>query len=339
MAEQPVRRRFDAKTLVRVALGFLILAFVLSRIDLDALTLRWDSRATTGFILCIAIIAGGQLLSALRWRLVLGDEGSSFTYLLRLYLISLFFSLFLPTSVGGDAVRAVAISRSSRRPAWAVSSIVFERRLGLVAMFLLLAVGAMLTPAVFKSALERTSLDLDFSPLQIAIAITAAAIIGIVALRFIMRHPKFRSIAVEAGALWTSFRDRPGAFGAALVVSVLVQGAYIIAWYVLAIALRMQVPAVDFLVFVPFVSIAAMLPVTVAGIGLREGAAALLLAQHGIVAADAVAYSLLYFAAFLIIGVAGGVAFAVMGTGRRDTRDEQTSSTARNSTAESVSQL
>jgi uncharacterized membrane protein YbhN (UPF0104 family) len=130
--------------------------------------------------------------------------------------------------------------------------------------------------------------------------------------------------------------SRPGELAAALGVSVLVQGAYVAAWVQLAAALRLPVPAAEFLVFVPFVSIAAMLPLTVSGIGLREGAWVLLLAGHGVAAADAVAYSLLYFVAYLAVGAAGGVVFALRGMAPAASRTA--SSTVFTSTAESLSQ-
>jgi branched-subunit amino acid transport protein len=88
------------------------------------------------------------------------------------------------------------------------------------------------------------------------------------------------------------------------------------AWMTLGAGLRLPVGWGEMLVFVPFVSLAAMVPVTVAGIGVREGAWALLLAPYGVAAADAVAFSLLYFLAFCLVGAAGGVVFALQGMGR-----------------------
>lgn len=313
MTEQSVRR-FPKSVVLRVATGAGILWFVIHRADLGELSLTWDARASVGFAATVAVIAVAQVLSALRWKLILGeDPGAPFRYLLRIYLVGLFFSLFLPTSVGGDAVRAVAISRTSTKPVWAVSTILFERVLGLLAMFLILGVGAALAPTVFRAALSATTLNWNPAPVVVVSVIVAAAVLGFFVIRFVAQQPKLRRIVDEVTTLWSNIRNHPRNFVAALFVSFLVQGAYIFAWFQLAVALRLPPPAEEFLVFVPFVSIAAMLPVTIAGIGLREGTSALLLAPHGVAAADAVAYSLLYFAAFLMIGILGGVAFAFGG--------------------------
>lgn len=322
---------------LRLAAGAALLALVASRVEPASLTVRWDARAAVGVAMAVALVAAAQLLSAVRWRLVLGTEAAPpFAYLVRLYWVGLFFSLFLPTSVGGDAVRAVAVSRASPRPGWAVSSVVLERVLGLAAMFALLAAGALASPAVFRAAAGGARLSVRPGAGVLAACAAAGLALGIVAWRWGRRSALGRRVLRGAGEWWRGMASRPGELAAALGVSVLVQGAYVAAWVQLAAALRLPVPAAEFLVFVPFVSIAAMLPLTVSGIGLREGAWVLLLAGHGVAAADAVAYSLLYFAAYLAVGAAGGVVFALRGMAPAAPRTA--SSTVFTSTAESLSQ-
>ena len=308
--------RATTGVLVRLLAGGGLLAFVLVRADLGASTLRWDARAAAGVAAAFALAAAAQGLSATRWRLVLGaDDAPSFGRLLRLYLVGQFFSLFLPTSVGGDAVRAVAVSRGARRPAWAVSSVVFERFLGVLALLGMLALGGWMAPGVFRASAGRATLGIRPGAAEVAIGLLLLAIVGLTGWRMVRRSARIRRVAGEAAALWTGLAARPGAFGAALGVSLGVQGAYVAAWMALAAGLRLPVGWGEMLVFVPFVSLAAMVPVTVAGIGVREGAWALLLAPYGVAAADAVAFSLLYFLAFCLIGAIGGAVFAMEGIG------------------------
>jgi uncharacterized membrane protein YbhN (UPF0104 family) len=319
MQSIPNRRgaRATVGVLVRIALGAVILAFVVRRADPGAATLRWDAGASAGLAAAVALVALAQVLSAARWRLVLGpDDAPPFGRLLRLYLVGQFFSLFLPTSVGGDAVRAVAVSRGARRPAWAVSSVVFERFLGLVTLLAMLAIGGSAAPGVFRASAGRADLGMELGGGRIAIAVVLFLAISIAGVRTMRRSPRVRRAAGEAAALWTGLAARPAAFGAALAASLGVQGAYVAAWMTLGAGLRLPVGWGEMLVFVPFVSLAAMVPVTVAGIGVREGAWALLLAPYGVAAADAVAFSLLYFLAFCLVGAAGGVVFALQGMGR-----------------------
>lgn len=319
MKSTPRRRgaRATPGVLARTAAGAALLAFVVARADPGAATLRWDARASAGLAAAVALVALAQVLSAARWRLVLGpDDAPPFGRLLRLYLVGQFFSLFLPTSVGGDAVRAVAVSRGARRPAWAVSSVVFERFLGVVALLAMLAAGGVVAPEVFRASAGRAALGVRPGPAAVAIAVLLLTVVAAAGGRVLRRGERARRVAAEAAALWTGLAGRPVAFGTALAASLGVQGAYVGAWLALAAGLRFPVGAGEMLVFVPFVSLAAMVPVTVAGIGVREGAWALLLAPYGVAAADAVAFSLLYFFAFCLMGAAGGLVFALDGMGR-----------------------
>lgn len=296
--------------------GVGILAFVVSRVDFGTMTLRLDAGAVIGFLATIVLVLVVQLLSALRWRLVMGKEASpGLPTLIRITLIGLFFSNFLPTSVGGDAVRTVAVAKVSSKPAWAVSSVFFERFLGTLAMLVLLAAGALAAPSVFDAAISGAT----FSSAPAAGMAAAAGLVvlaaGVVAWRVLRRSERVRDVAREAAALWTGIGERPREYAAAFGVALAVQALYAAAWYQLSAALGLAVPPAEFLVFVPFVSIAAMLPVTISGIGVREGAWALLLAPYGIGEADAVAFSLLFFLAFLIVGALGGALFALGGLG------------------------
>lgn len=291
-------------------LGISILVFLLTRSDLKSLTITWTTTTSIGFGCAVLALACAQLFSAIRWKYVLGDD-ARIPFLLRVYLVGLFFSLFLPTSVGGDAIRAVAVSRSSKRPGWAMSSIVLERMLGLIAMFGLLACGALLAPSVFRVATGSASLDLS-RPAGRTMA-AAAVVLGsaMIFLPVAVRHPAVKRVFSDALGLWLDFARRPASVGAAVVASVFVQTTYLCVWYILALALRLPIPFTHLLVFVPFVSIAAMLPITVAGIGLREGAWVMLLGKYGIGSADAVAFSLIYFGAVLIVSLVGGILFAL----------------------------
>ena len=311
------QRTVSLPLLLRCTVGVAVLAFLIRRSDLQSLTIVWDANTAMGLALATLIIAGAQVCSALRWRFLLGNEdGLPFSYLLRIYFIGFFFGLFLPTSVGGDAVRAATVSKGAKRPGWTISSVVLERALGLVAMMGLLAAGGLVAPQVFQFAVGKATFNASISSTMIAIAAPIGLVLMFVAFRLLKSSPRASKLAADAIALWTSCLQRPGAFASAFGMSIVVQTAYLIAWYQLAVSLGLQVPFTSFLVFVPFVSIAAMLPITISGIGLREGAWAMLLASYGVGSADAVAFSLLYFAAFMVVGLFGGLVFAYYGLTR-----------------------
>ncbi len=298
-------------SLLRATAGVALVGLLLWRADLSQLSLVWDRRAIVGLLSAIALLAGALWLSAVRWRLVLGDTAPALATLGRIYLIGWFFSLFLPTSVGGDAVRALAVARGRASAGEALSSIVLERLLGLLALAVLLVAGCLLAPAIVTGALDGAGLAL--SGWSLAAAAGVGALLLWIALRVGRRVPRIMAAARDAAALWSRFRRSPSRLGSAFAVSLLVQATYIAVWYDLSWSLRLEVPFLAFLVFVPLVSLAAMLPVTLSGLGVREGVWVLLLARFGVPAANAVGFSLAYYGAGLALGVVGGALFARSG--------------------------
>jgi uncharacterized protein (TIRG00374 family) len=89
-------------------------------------------------------------LSALKWRLLLRPVRltTSFARLVGFYFTGMFFNLFLPTIVGGDAVKAVLLARDTGAPARATMSVFMERNTGLCALLVVALVAAYAAPSV-----------------------------------------------------------------------------------------------------------------------------------------------------------------------------------------------
>jgi uncharacterized membrane protein YbhN (UPF0104 family) len=97
------------------------------------------------------------------------------------------------------------------------------------------------------------------------------------------------------------------------ILALVSQGLIILLWYLLARGVHFTLPTSTFLWAVPLVSLSALLPVTFAGLGVREGVWLVLLSDSGIPPADVVAFSLLYFACTLLVGITGGLLFVTSG--------------------------
>jgi hypothetical protein len=131
---------------VRLLIGVGTLAFILARIDLGAATVRPSSLLLVSVLAAASLLVLSQAVAAMRWKTVLGDDLLPWGYLWRLYLIGSFFGLFLPTSVGGDAVRALAAARSSQRAGRAMASVLIDRGFGILASLGYAMLGLVLAP-------------------------------------------------------------------------------------------------------------------------------------------------------------------------------------------------
>lgn len=272
----------------------------------------WTEPATLlGLGNAVVLLLAAIGLSAFRWKLVLGPGSPGLVYLIRVYLIGWFFSLFLPTSVGGDAVRAAALAHSRLSAGVALSSIIIERLAGMFALVTYLGLGVLIAPDIIAGLLSLSSVEMP--PGLVLAGALASIIVGAVAV--VAFRERLRRIRVlrDAFALLGSFSRTPARMAGAFVVSMLIQALYILVWMELARAFGIAVPWLAFLIYVPFISLAAMLPVTLGGLGVREGSWTLLLSAHGIAGGDAVAFSLAYYFAGLLIGLIGAAIFVWSG--------------------------
>ena len=102
----------------------------------------------------VLLYMAGQAISTLKWRILLGPVGLSTPYLrlLGFYFTGMFFNLFLPTIIGGDAVKAVLLARETGAPARATMSVFMERKSGCVALLLIALVAILRAPPSTSTA-------------------------------------------------------------------------------------------------------------------------------------------------------------------------------------------
>lgn len=309
------RTWFALRVLVTISLmGGMVYLADLSQVG--AMLDRWAAFGLLGASLALTVTLH---LSAIRWQVVLGQSAPDVIHLSRLYFIGWFFSQFLPSSVGGDAARLAGLKFNGIGLGRGGSSILLERLLGLVALLAFLAVGIIVFPALAFQTAEGSTLGLSTRWL-LAIAVTGLG--GGGALVWLgRRSARVHSLLKEVVGLWQGFVRSPKRVAYAGILSVLVQTGYIATWIVLAWGLGLEIPFLVYFFFVPAVSLAALLPVTVSGLGVREGFTFLALSPLGVGLTEAVTYGLSFYASSLIVGGIGGVAFlrsGLAGAGRRD---------------------
>lgn len=295
----------------RIGMAAALLGLVLRSGDTAALLARFTRGTLAAVALGTVLLLASQAIAAWRWRLLIGPGAPRWPALFHLYLVGAFFSLFLPTAVGGDAFRATMLARVAPRAEEAVVSVVLDRGLGVVALLAYALAGVVVAPEVTRPLLAQLAGAL--SPARL-LPITGAALLLLLGAALLARRvPRLRAIP---GAALRATRDtlaRGRLAAAALGLSLVVQGLMVLLWMVVARGVGLTLPATCFLVGVPLVSLATMLPLSLAGLGVREWAWVWFLAPFGVPAADAVALSLAYFACPFLAGAVGGLVFATRG--------------------------
>lgn len=310
----------NKKFVLRLTITVAVLAVIVTRVDVAAVDLGSPLRVAGGIGVAVALLTVNQGLTAVRWGVILGGESPGWSYLTHLSLVGIFFSTFLPTSVGGDAARAWGVAGELRDPGTAVSSVVVDRAMGFGALAVYLVAGTILSRDLTTELVSRLQWGVPLWAVVVALVAGAAATVAAVRLT---RLSTWLRQAVEH---LDRFRRSGGSVVRAVVLSFVVQGLYIVVWVVLARSVGFDLPLASFLFTVPVVSIGAMIPVTLSGVGIREGLWILLLARFELPAATVAAFSLLYFAAFAVTGAIGGGLYLWRGLSReRETAEGESS--------------
>lgn len=314
-----------------------------------ALLVRWQGKgvqvALSGIswlslLAAVGLYLASQLISAFKWKVLLNaalqaqqptsqawstpvpaDSRPTLSECYRLYLIGMFCNLWLPTSVGGDAVRAALAGKRWGNLSLAATSILVERITGLLALLAIGAVGWLLWWPQTTPAANHANSNILWPAIS---ALLATGVLGLLllALRrcafYLETRSASRLVASWAKVhraldLFASPQLRPTLFKA-LALSLVFQSTQIGLNLFLARAVGLDLPAVVFLWLVPSLAIASMIPLGVGGLGVRE-AAAITLLQGALPPAMApsvaaiLAWSLLGQATLWLSGLPGAVAY------------------------------
>jgi uncharacterized protein (TIRG00374 family) len=313
--------------LARLSLSALMLGVLFWRmpnVSLDDVIPDWN-RDTAMFLAGAALLTLlGVVLSTLRWRTVLNALGqdAKLRSLLSHNLAGLFVSNVLPTTIGGDVLRVSRLSRQNGEAAASFASVALERLTGWLVLPVITFIGFLLNPGLRHLGAAT----------QVAIALAAGTLVALVLLLIGVASQRFgrrvssgdladsgwRKFAAAVHLGLERFRQHPGAALNVLAVGFAYQLVLVLAALLAARAVGIGSPAgpTALLAFFPAVLIAQVLPVSISGLGVREGAFVLFLHPLGVADGQAIALGLLLYLLNLAVSLLGAPAFAVGGRAR-----------------------
>jgi uncharacterized protein (TIRG00374 family) len=308
-------RRTRVLVFGKCVLAAILLGWIGHRIDLVHSLAAAASVSLSLLLLAYILDLVGCFRVARRWTVLLQVHGVSvpLTVLMKSVMVASFFNNFLPSTVGGDAIRVYDSYRLGQSKGAAVSAVLVDRLLGLVALSLLALCSLPFVPEFSGS---RTLLVVMVVLLGTGFAAFTWAIFSECALLLASRLPicyipaPLTGLFVRFWGALRVYRGQPMVLARALGLSLALQGSVVLADVLLAQSLRLPVAALSFCWIVPLTLFVTMVPVSINGIGLRENAMVLFLGMHGVTGTDAVAYAWLIYFGSLAWGVVGGVVYA-----------------------------
>jgi len=290
----------------------LLLGFLFWRVDRVAFLRSLQALPLSLFLGCLLLYTLGYVLSTIRWQRLLLAEGIrvSLGRLTLIYLEGAFFNLFLPTLIGGDIVRGYAIYKLTRGHDASIASILVDRLSGFAALILIALIAVVVGYGQIQDPQVAAMVFLVAAAFVFLLLILLndrlkGRVTGLLGLVGLGRFQAKLQGWVEA---LHRYRQHRRALVVALLLSGLLQTLIIVTYYFVGVGLNLGVPLTYFFVFVPLVTVVAMLPVSVAGLGVREGGVIFFFAKAGVDAATALSLSLVWFSLTLIVSSLGGLA-------------------------------
>lgn len=290
---------------IKLAVSGLLLYLALNWVNLGTVASRLSQLDPRWIALGLLVPLAQILTLTLRWQTILGQCGAElpFAQLLRYCMIAMFFNQTLPSSVGGDAMRIWFVGKQSN---WRIAtySVVIDRVVGVTALAMVVTVCLPWTLALVRNPVGRSAL------LMIGLGCIAAGVI-FVALAWQRLHilqrwaPTRHLVATATVALGIVRAPRAlvQVYGLSFVIHLLTA---MIAWCA-ARSVGAQLPLAYAIFLVLPVILVAIVPVSVAGWGVREGAMVAAFGYAGLAPSDGLIVSLLYGASYLTIGIVGGL--------------------------------
>lgn len=305
---------------IRFVLSLGLIVYLLTLIDIDELRQRITNLYWAPLALGAALLACQSVFSAAKWRIILAADDHSVPVLrlLRIILIGNFFSLFLPTSFGGDAYRVYRIGRSQAGFHRSTASVLFDRGSGL---FALVSIGLIAYALV--------------GPALVVYSLLGGYVVGIAGF-FVLtsrwstdrlgRWPRGKHAASVVESL-RRYRTHFPTLASTLVVSFAFQMNTVAINHAYLVALGSEIPWNHLLVIVPVVYLTEVLPISINGVGVREGTYAMLFSLYGYAVADAVALGLIVLTMRYVVGLIGGSLYLWESLQPRVGNDEHESAT------------
>jgi len=296
---------------LRLIVSVILMALVMSLVLDDREKLRdvnWD-----WIPLAWLLMLTSTVVKALRWSLLVRLSNMDLPYrrLLGTYLVGAFFSTVLPTSIGGDAVRAVDTAAKTGRVADATSSVLIERGIGL-----LVVIGS---GSIFGLFIEPGKVPGVF--MLVVHGMFIAGVIGLLFLRqgwfiepiaALMSRAKMGKMVDKVSHLQAALSGHlghPRVLVQMLLLSIVANMLTMGATYLVLSAVTEPVPLASFVPMITLITVAELIPISIAALGVKESAYIFFLGLVGVGSVEAGVTAIIMRALTWALALLGGAVY------------------------------
>ena len=238
---------------LRIGVTAGILYFLFKRCDFQRLWEIFKHISVVPYLGALFSFLGFQALVALRWKTICQSWGFDVDYMfcLKTYLMSFSLNTVMPGTVGGDFLRTVLLVKQGLEWKKASLSVFYDRFFGFLGIFFLLGcfvpIWGGFLPKKFYYFLAILNSGILFSGI----------LVGLFGKR-LFRSEYFKPVVFPHNL-------KP------LGLGILVQGLFVLQFFFLTRALHLKIKLIYLFVIIPVISFVSALPISISGLGVREG--------------------------------------------------------------------
>jgi hypothetical protein len=245
------------------------------------------------------------VISSYRWKLLLPGK-FRLRRLFSLYMIGSFFSTFLPGVIGGDVVKAYYLNKDAKKISVTLASIFMDRYLGYVSLMIIGIVAFPFALKFFGASVYKWAMP----------AIFVSFLVGSFLFFGLQLGRRFKVVS-EFYEYFSTLRTKKDILVKTVALSLLLQIMGFLSVSLLAYAMGEDIPILPLFVFLPIIITITTIPVSISGLGVREGAFVVLLGLIGVKSEVATSLSLAWFLS-TFLGSAPGLIAYMRHTGRME---------------------
>ena len=303
--------------IARVLISFSLIFLLLRQINTAGISTLLGNIRIDFFILLLLTMILDSVVMAWRWIILLQAKEIRVPLMriIKIYFLSTFVGIFIPSSIGADTIRAYSLAKYTARTADSVSSIVVDRILSLFALLLFAFIGILF----FYDGIAGKSVL--YLLLILALGFTVALLL--LFNRDLAR--RFRTVLAGREQSWifrslkglyhsiVDYRYRKRYVAQVALLALFIQGLRIFTTFYAAMSLNLHFPLIVFFIYVPLITIITLLPVSVGGIGVQEGAFVYFFTRVGMSSLEAFTLSALLHVIIIVFALPGGVVYLIEG--------------------------
>ncbi len=295
------RTKRTLSLLVKLVLSVVILSWLIKKFNITAEVFVFDSFQWHWVVIVILAWALQVILQSVRWRTLYGaDEVPPFGEFIKFIFIGYFFSILLPWSLGGDAVKAVAFGKRHDGMLHSSSAILIGRVFGITALFLIFLFARLL----FNYELDQT----------ITVTLSLVAIGLVIGILLLINSPRLVISKLPESKVKTMLESvtnlEKKRWILGLVISIAIQFTVLTVIFAAFKMVGAQIEYSMILFYAPLTTVILFLPISFSGLGVREASLVFFLTPFvGITSNHCMQASMIQYASLIVLAVIGAIFF------------------------------